>query len=232
MGEETTSEATRGPCGFCGRALTRTGMTRHLGACPARRKAVEEADAEAGEPEALVHLQVQDAWSGQYWLHLEVSGAAPLAEVDAYLRAIWLECCGHMSRFSTKVWGGSQVGMQRTVGQLFRPGTELTHTYDFGTSSVTVLRAMAIRTGRPITPYPVALLARNAPPEFVCQQCGKPATRLCLECVNDRDEQHPGTLCARHAARHPHDDYGEPMPLVNSPRIGLCGYDGPAEPPY
>ncbi|WP_127011414.1 hypothetical protein ACF3DV_03465 [Chlorogloeopsis fritschii PCC 9212] len=28
------------------------------------------------------------------------------------------------------------------------------------------------------------------------------------------------------------DNYGEPIPLVNSPRLSLCGYDGPAEPPY
>ena len=27
---------------------------------------------------------------------------------------------------------------------------------------------------------------------------------------------------------HPHDQYGEPIPLVNSPRLGMCGYDGPA----
>jgi hypothetical protein len=41
-----------------------------------------------------------------------------------------------------------------------------------------------------------------------------------------------GTLCDEHARNHPHDNYGEPTPLVNSPRVGLCGYDGPAEPPY
>jgi hypothetical protein len=31
---------------------------------------------------------------------------------------------------------------------------------------------------------------------------------------------------------HPHESYGEPTLLVNSPRVGLCGYEGPAEPPY
>ena len=41
-----------------------------------------------------------------------------------------------------------------------------------------------------------------------------------------------GTLCDEHAKSHPHDEYGEPVALVNSPRMGLCGYDGPAEPPY
>jgi hypothetical protein len=26
--------------------------------------------------------------------------------------------------------------------------------------------------------------------------------------------------------------YGELMPVVNSPRTGVCGYTGPAEPPW
>jgi hypothetical protein len=39
-------------------------------------------------------------------------------------------------------------------------------------------------------------------------------------------------LCDEHAEDHPHDNYGEPIPLCNSPRMGQCGYDGPAEPPY
>ena len=36
---------------------------------------------------------------GPYWLHLEVQGDVRLTVLDAFLRAIWLECCGHMSQF-------------------------------------------------------------------------------------------------------------------------------------
>ena len=41
-----------------------------------------------------------------------------------------------------------------------------------------------------------------------------------------------GMLCKKHVKGHPHDAYGEPMPVVNSPRMGMCGYEGPAKPPY
>jgi len=41
-----------------------------------------------------------------------------------------------------------------------------------------------------------------------------------------------GALCNQHAEKHPHDDYGEPMPLVNLPWVRKCGYNGSAEPPY
>jgi hypothetical protein len=48
--------------------------------------------------------------------------------------------------------------------------------------------------------------------------------------VYELDQQ--GTLCDDHAQEHPHEEYGEPVPLVNSPRVGMCGYVGPAEAPY
>ena len=37
-------------------------------------------------------------------------------------------------------------------------------------------------------------------------------------------------LCDEHAEEHEH--YEGVMAFVNSPRIGMCGYNGPAEPPY
>ena len=37
-------------------------------------------------------------------------------------------------------------------------------------------------------------------------------------------------FCQEHADEHEHDDML--MPIVNSPRTGMCGYTGPAEPPY
>lgn len=73
-------------------------------------------------------------------------------------------------------------------------------------------------------------MARNNQPIVDCMECGKPATYLCMECMIEEDEA--GTLCDQHAEDHPHEDYGEPMPIVNSPRVGMCGYTGPAEPPY
>jgi hypothetical protein len=48
----------------------------------------------------------------------------------------------------------------------------------------------------------------------------------------EADENGVWFLCDEHVKNHPHDEYGDPLPLVNSPRLGMCGYDGPAEPPY
>ena len=89
----------RGNCVFCGREFAKGGMSRHLQTCSNRQEAQTEADHSKRRRQSLYHLQVQDAWSGDFWLHLEMRGEATLQELDDYLRAIWLECCGHLSAF-------------------------------------------------------------------------------------------------------------------------------------
>ena len=92
------------------------------------------------------------------------------------------------------------------------------------------LRTMDVREGPPPTEHPIELMARNHKPEAACMECDREASWLCIECMYDEDAS--GTLCDEHVEDHPHDAYGEPMPILNSPRTGMCGYTGPAEPPY
>jgi len=224
------SKPSRGVCSFCGQEMSKGGMTRHLQACPQRLEAIQAADQGAGRRQTLYHLGVQAKYLHMFWLHLEMNGASSLEDLDHYLRAIWLECCDHLSRFSIGGWGSEKIVMSKRVDHVFQPGVELTHIYDFGTSSYTLVRAIAMREGKPLTRHPIVLMARNNCPEAVCMVCGQPASWLCIECLQETDDV--GTLCDEHAKTHPHDDYGEPIPLVNSPRVGMCGYTGPAEPPY
>jgi hypothetical protein len=94
--------------------------------------------------------------------------------------------------------------------------------YDYGSTTDLVLRTVADwegKTGRSaVTP-----LARNLPPEIFCDICGSPkrATRVCTECQWNGE----GWLCGECAAKH---ECGEEMllPVVNSPRTGVCGYTG------
>ena len=221
---------TRGACRYCGRELTRGGMGRHLATCGPRLEAIQRANEGLKEAEPIYHLQVQDAWSGTFWLHIEMPGSVTLRDLDRYLRAIWLECCGHLSRFSIGGWGGREFAMDTQMRKAFKGSDELTHIYDFGTSSETLFRLADVRQGAPTTAHPVTLMARNEMPEEVCMACERPARWLCIECVYE--EEKPGTLCDVHVRNHPHHNYGDPMPILNSPRTGMCGYDGPAEPPY
>ena len=224
------SEKFRGTCEYCGRVMTAAGMGRHLAACAERATAIKAADAARGKPKPMLHLHVRSADTPLYWLHLEMDGTAPLKALDGYLRAIWLECCGHMSEFSLGGRGGRVTAPTLRIADVLTDDRELTHIYDFGTESVSLIRAVDRRGGKRTGRHPIALMARNAKPEEPCRECGGPAAWLCTECIIEHDE--PGTLCEAHAASHPHDGYGEPVPLVNSPRVGLCGYTGPADPPW
>ena len=224
------AKPTKGLCSFCGQPVAKVSANKHLSSCAKILEAIAKAEDSKRKRETLFHLRVQAEGQAQYWLDLEMRGSAKLKDLDHYLREIWLECCGHMSQFSYGGFGGVEIGMTKTVGQVFGDGETLTHIYDFGTESVTLIKPVRQREGKPLTTHPVMLLMRNVEPVFECQECQQPAAWLCMECIYEHDEM--GTLCDQHAENHPHEEYGEPMRIVNSPRMGMCGYDGPAEPPY
>lgn len=220
----------RGTCFFCGETIVKRSVSKHLAKCSKRLESIQAADATSRPQETIWHLRVQGAYAKEYWLDLEMVGSASLDKLDRYLRAIWLECCGHLSQFTIGGWGGTIIGKTRKVNSVFEAGLVLRHQYDFGTTSETDIKVIGFRVGRPLTKHPLFLMARNCPPKFLCQECGQPANWLCTECFYEDDK--PGLLCDEHVQEHPHENYGEPMPIVNSPRMGMCGYEGPATPPY
>ena len=236
--------ASKGPCGYCGREMTCSGLGRHLRSCPERRRSIEQADGHHRSNGPLYHLQVRDDHGLGYWLHLEMDGSATLFDLDHYLRRIWLECCDHLSGFM--IGGVEYLGtpdhvsdfeesesLDAQAARLFTPGLALAHQYDFGTTTRLSIRVLERRGGKPTTEHPIALMARNAPLRVPCEQCGEPAQLICLDCCYEYVEYGAGYVCRNHEDLHAtHDDYGGMMGVYNSPRSGVCGYGGPAEPPY
>jgi len=218
---------TRGQCNFCQKEMTRDGLVRHLSSCKGRQMAIEKA---TGRPQPVYHLQIQDAMQGDFWLHIEIGAVATLEDLDYYLRWIWLECCGHMSQFSIGGWRGEEIDKSHSISDVFTVGGDkLTHIYDFGTETQSIIKTVAIRDGKPLNENPIFLMARNIIPEVTCMECDKQATWSCVDCMWAGET---GLLCDTHY--EPHEDVHSDMmlPFVNSPRTGQCGYDGPAKPPY
>jgi hypothetical protein len=115
--------------------------------------------------------------------------------------------------------------MRVPAGKRLASGVKLEYEYDFGSTTELLIRVLGERAC--LGPKPgIRLLARNEPPDIRCMACGKPATQICTECECQGD----GALCKACVADH---DCGEEMllPIINSPRTGVCGYCGPSVEP-
>lgn len=166
----------------------------------------------------------------------EVPTSATLRALDGYLRYLWPQCRGHLSAFEIdrRTYAvdadlpaagpepfddvedeSMDVGVSVALGA----GEEARHLYDMGSTTVLRVRCLEQRTGQ--GDRGIRLLARNAQPRIDCSACGAPATTICSECSWDG----AGSLCDDCAAGHP-CDHELCLPVVNSPRSGVCGYTG------
>jgi hypothetical protein len=213
-------------------------MSRHLATCSEWQLALTQATKGKAHSVTVYHLQVQDAWSGDFWLQLEMLGWEKLEKLDDYLRAIWLECCGHLSGFTIGEVFYTQMfedgmgwreerSMDVPVGDIFSPGMTIPYEYDFGTTSELTIQVVRERKGK-WEGHPIKLMARNKLMDLACGNCGKPAEFLCTDCMWGEDDP---LYCENCLSQHEHGDEMA-LPVVNSPRMGMCAYSGPAEPPY
>ncbi len=149
----------------------------------------------SGKRQKIFHLLIEDVWSSDYWLHLEIAGQATLDQLDIYLRAIWLECCGHLSHFLINgIYYEREIEIEWAIGETRRMSTQIAsafeletqaeYKYDFGTPTELLISALAVRSGI-WTGQPIRILARNNAPTMKCTACHKQADWVCTECLWD-----------------------------------------------
>ncbi|MEM2760036.1 MAG: hypothetical protein QXU32_09925 [Nitrososphaerales archaeon] len=211
----------RGRCLACSQDFPVTLMSRHLQTC--------ESISREGANHAKTFLIKVSANIPYYWLFIEIDSSSTLERLDAYLRSIWLECCGHLSCFTIgdkeyhsnthSPFGERLNGMKVALDRLLSVGMSFNYEYDFGTTTALTLKVISSRPGR--VKNTIHLLARNNAPTFKCRSCGSDATDVCSECYWEGD----CTFCNKCLKKH---KCGEEMalPVVNSPRMGLCAYVG------
>lgn len=199
-----------GNCELCGARTTKAAMGAHV------RKCLRDTDGDERAKILLLRAQARD--DPMMWLIIATRPAAKLRTVDDLLRRIWLECCGHLSEFYHKQAG--VVGMSRSIGEVLGlPGTRLGYEYDFGSYTRLVVSHVGVVEAAPLKRALVA--ARNEAPMWFCDVCGLPAVSVCAACSGGDD----GFCCDAHAADHP-CGVDSLLPVVNSPRMGVCGYTG------
>lgn len=216
---------TRGRCYNCKKEFGKIAIKRHLMKCN-----------NGGEGDTgYFLLKVEGYYNKDYWLYIQIKEVATLKDLDLFLRDIWVECCGHLSSFTIDdvsyddgidgEFGFFADREVREMGEtklkdILGVGLAFKYEYDFGSTTTLKLTVMeeykAPRTDKAIT-----LLARNNAPEHICEKCDEKATYaildydyetdlyFCDSCIDEYDDEDDGIYV---------------YPIVNSPRMGVCGY--------
>ncbi len=231
MKEKLKSE---GKCHFCGEVKTQRSINTHL------RKHLQQMEKDAGVGKKINSYLVY-VRSGEMFLSLWVSADASFTKLDHFLRAIWLECCGHLSSFRDKngyykhpaskdAWSfepdEQEVPMNLALRKVMEKGKKLDYEYDFGSTTYLSIEVKGEYTIKPAE-HEVVLLSRNEPLKMLCHTCQKvPATAICS--IENWDSDY--LFCEKCAEKHAKTckdfaDYAR-LEVVNSPRMGICAYEG------
>ena len=125
QGPAMAKQTSFGICQACGARKGKAAMFAHVQDCmPAQLKAGSRA------PEPLLLLKAEARGLPTFWLHVAVKRDGKLKDVDRFLRRIWLECCGHMSEFSTRTQ--QKISMNTRVSDALGLRDQLDYVYDFG----------------------------------------------------------------------------------------------------
>lgn len=207
---------TKGVCEKCKQIVSTRAAKSHIAKC----------FTQGIDPDAFL-IKVQ--WPHKnpiYWLYVSMPFKSKLEDLDFLLRDIWLECCSHMSQFTIdhKRYSSyfepnpfspfEEFAMSIQSEKVLRPGLKFTHEYDFGSTTELLLEVIGLIQSD--ASKEIRVLIQNQEPKFKCAFCGKKAKMIsstegecfCKSCAEKDDEK-----CNL-------------LPLVNSPRTGVCGYVG------
>ncbi len=209
-------------CTYCGDLIPKrvNSILKHLNEC----KEKKEFYTNESEKARYFILLLEDPYSPEYWLVIKVIDTTTLKKLDTFIRDIWVECCGHLSQFHED---GYKIPFTKKVGDIFEKGDIIGYEYDFGTT--TELRIRVIDQLEDLkTKNDITILLRNIEPDYTCSNCGRKASYICPFCLYE-DE---GMLCDDCITEHKcvkEEGKDILLPIVNSPRVGVCGYVGYSE---
>jgi hypothetical protein len=120
--------------------------------------------------------------------------------------------------------------MDVRLRKVLQVGTKFSHTYDFGSSTYLSLKVIGEREGAMTNVNEdddgiVQIMSINEQPVIPCRECGKPATRIIPGYYSAWDS----ALCDTCKPKRDEEEFVSEesfLPVVNSPRVGVCGYTG------
>ncbi len=211
------SQSTKSTCTICDGEFSRSGMARHIKSCLGKYFNSNS----KGKVKKLYYLHIHATYNPDYFLHILIAENAHLEDLDNFLRDIWLECCGHMSSFMHSALR-AEINMEKKINEIFEPGVALGYMYDFGDTTELTVKNIDIYSGSMGVNKNIQIISRNTQPPILCDECSKnQAEIICVQCQWEGE----GWLCQKCAQKHECNDEMF-LPVVNSPRAGVCGYTG------
>jgi hypothetical protein len=212
-----SSSKNLGTCLLCSETISHRTITKHLSQCIEK----SEVTVPSSCPDEKEKIFLIKVFAGKlFWLYIEINGKGTLDDLDYFLRHIWLECCGHMSQFviDNEYYDENEGNMNKPIHRLFNIDTSFDYSYDFGSTTELEGKVISVRPGK--LSNVIRLVARNnLPEEIVCTTCQKIAEVICSYCGDLFCEE-----CRKTHNSCEDDEYM--LPVVNSPRMGVCGYSG------
>ncbi|MBN1166469.1 MAG: hypothetical protein JXA44_04980 [Methanospirillaceae archaeon] len=212
---------TPGICRICKEDVTKRTIIPHL----------KKKHGEPGSSEKYLIL-IDTPYASPYWLAIAADPEETLADLDQVLRDVWVECCGHLSSF---IIGGTEYSidgmgedleddfgesesMNIPLDAVLAPGMRCTYLYDYG--STTELKVRVSDTiPCDIIGDQIVVLGINNKPEAQCTKCQNKA-------VYHYTEWDDETVLCRSCSSDEEIDECYLLPITNSPRSGICGYEG------
>ena len=244
---------TKGKCLYCSVEFKDSAMGAHLQSCSSRQKA---ANNENKEPVFLIKaagkyrkgywlfievkgsstLKDIDSFLRDIWLeccgHLSCFKINDVEyHTDEYLRESMpppqmkklMKKALKESGMHFDIHEPQQKDMHIKLIDVLQPDISFSHEYDFGSATHLALQVIARFDSMHKGGKPIRLVARNNLPKFRCSSCNKASNSLCDEC-NMKGKR--AYYCEPCLEKHPCGG-DVAFSIVNSPRMGVCGYSGP-----
>ena len=195
-------------CNLCQETVPGNRIRRHLLSCFEARTGLKASQAPGKKDRRRIamktaHISIRSR-EQPHWLELGVRCDTTLNELDKFLRALWLECCGHLSHFRVngvtysvmvpmpgerRRFGpmdeeeAAWLHMGKSVNAAVPPLTKFEHEFDYGSPTELELQYVSIfgelvQKVSPLQPWhggKIVILARNHSLR-VCLRCGQPAS--------------------------------------------------------
>lgn len=198
----------KGKCRICEKEYKRSGFNRHLSS---HLKKVTSKGIK------FYHVYID---ANPFFLHLLMPHNTKFEDIDYLLRRMWLECCGHLSDFMID---RDTIPMNHKVGNYFYKGFKCEYVYDWGSSTYLDLSVInEYKLTLKDKSQDIQVLARNEALVFKCRKCKKDADFIH---INEMYENPEPFYCESCADKSGDEEYYF-LSTCNSPRMGVCAYDG------